>query len=265
MTWKRLAGALMVGALLLPIAVRAQSPANCNANLLDESISAVPTTAGAGDIVNYVVIVTDRSLIPPGCTPGDPTCQVGCDVLDVTADFCCPTRSATLRSRRPTRSARISPRWWTSQRMTPLRSSARSPARCRNIVGGATAAVVGSGVLADGFNSPFDIFKTIAVAITTTTTTTTTTTSTTTTTTSTTTTTTSTTTTTTLPPLCLCRTPGFWGNHPFLIQSNDPRSLDLLPLTVCGTALNSVAAGDTDSTTEAICSVGTDHKILGRS
>jgi hypothetical protein len=40
--------------------------------------------------------------------------------------------------------------------------------------------------------------------------------------------------------------------------------LNLLPLDVCGTALNSVAAGDDDSTTEAICSVGTDGKILGQ-
>jgi hypothetical protein len=63
--------------------------------------------------------------------------------------------------------------------------------------------------------------------------------------------------------LCLSRTPGFWGNHPFLIESSDPRSLDLLPLDVCGTSLTSVAAGSTVSTTEAICSVGTDGKILG--
>jgi hypothetical protein len=49
-----------------------------------------------------------------------------------------------------------------------------------------------------------------------------------------------------------------------LITGSDPRSLDLLPLDVCGTTLNSVAAGDDDSTTEAICSVGTDGKILGQ-
>jgi hypothetical protein len=75
---------------------------------------------------------------------------------------------------------------------------------------------------------------------------------------------TSSTTTTTAPPLCLSRTPGFWGNHPFLITGGDPRSLDLLPLDVCGTPLTSVAAFSTVSTTEAICSVGTDGKILGQ-
>jgi hypothetical protein len=48
-----------------------------------------------------------------------------------------------------------------------------------------------------------------------------------------------------------------------LIQSADPRSLNLLPLDVCGTTLTSVAAGSDVSTTEAICSVGTDGKLLG--
>jgi hypothetical protein len=61
----------------------------------------------------------------------------------------------------------------------------------------------------------------------------------------------------------LARTPGFWGNHPFLITGGDPRSLDLLPLDVCGTTLTSVEAFSPVSTTEAICSVGTDGKILG--
>jgi hypothetical protein len=231
--------------------------------LLDESISAVPTTAGAGDIVNYLVIVTDRSVLPPGCTPGAPGCQVGCDVLDVTADFCCPNAVGDP--------ALPPPNALCTNLVTMVDIPADDtfavfgpfPCVMPDITGGATAAVVGSGFLDDGFESPFDIFKTIAVAITTTTTTTTSSTTTTSTTTSTTTT-TSSTTTTTLPPLCLTRTPGFWGNHPFLIQSADPRSLDLLPLEVCGTALNSVAAGDDDSTTEAICSVGTDGKILGQ-
>ena len=62
---------------------------------------------------------------------------------------------------------------------------------------------------------------------------------------------------------CLTRTPGFWGNHPFLIESTDPRSLDLLPLEVCDTTLTNVNAGNGSSTTEAICSVGRDGKILG--
>jgi len=62
---------------------------------------------------------------------------------------------------------------------------------------------------------------------------------------------------------CLTRTPGFWGNHPFLIAGDDPRSLDLLPIEVCGQELNTTAAFDSHSTTEAICSVGKDGKILG--
>jgi hypothetical protein len=37
----------------------------------------------------------------------------------------------------------------------------------------------------------------------------------------------------------------------------------LLPLDVCGTTLDNTAAGNDTSTTEAICSVGTDGKILG--
>lgn len=66
--------------------------------------------------------------------------------------------------------------------------------------------------------------------------------------------------------LCLTRTPGFWGTHPAVTQ----RFLDI---EVCGRTLDSVNAEtaqpknapktDSDSTTEAMCSVGTDGKILG--
>lgn len=66
---------------------------------------------------------------------------------------------------------------------------------------------------------------------------------------------------------CLTRTAGFWGNHPFLIPdpevSGDERSLDLLPLEVCGTVINTTNYGSEFSTTEAICSVGKDGKIQG--
>jgi hypothetical protein len=267
----RFVRALLLGLVCLgglaPQLASAQTPANCNANLLDESISAVPTTAGAGDTVNYLVIVTDRSVLPPGCTPGAPGCQVGCNVLNVTADFCCPNAAGDP--------AIPPPNALCTNLVTDVDIAANDafavfgpfPCIMPNVVGGATAAVVGNGFLDDGFDSPFDIFKTIAVAITTTTTTTstsTTTTSTSTSTTSSTTTTTSSTTSTTAPPpLCLTRTPGFWGNHPFLIASDDPRSLDLLPLDVCGTTLDNVDTGSDSSTTEAICSVGTDSKILG--
>jgi hypothetical protein len=276
--------ALLLG---LPMAAGAQSPANCNANLLDESVSRSTATAGAGDIVTYLVTATDRTLLPPGCVPGTVGCAVGCDTLNVTANFCCPG---------PTGAPAVAP----SPLCINLVTNASVPAQDNTVVFGvckvsgvicrflptdcpsagdtcgpfpctmpdlggpgvATAGVFGTGELNDGFDSPLTIDKTIAVNITTSTTTTTTT-STTTTTTSTTTTTTSTTTTTTAPPLCLSRTPGFWGNHPFLITGSDPRSLNLLPLDVCGITFDNTAAGNGTSTTEAICSVGTDGKILG--
>jgi hypothetical protein len=70
---------------------------------------------------------------------------------------------------------------------------------------------------------------------------------------------------------CLTRTPGFWATHPFLITdapANDPRSLDLLDLEICGLVFDNTVAGvasntgaNTNSTTEAMCSVGTDGKL----
>jgi hypothetical protein len=60
---------------------------------------------------------------------------------------------------------------------------------------------------------------------------------------------------------CITRTPGFWGTHP----GSDARigTYDFLPQTVCGTPLTNVAAGNGNSAIEAMCSVGTDGKILG--
>ncbi len=58
---------------------------------------------------------------------------------------------------------------------------------------------------------------------------------------------------------CLTRTRGFWGTHPHLIQSDDPRSLDLLPITVCGDVVASTAA-DECSTSEALCTNAKDRK-----
>jgi len=55
---------------------------------------------------------------------------------------------------------------------------------------------------------------------------------------------------------CLTRTPGFWGNHPAI-------TAQFLEVEVCGVTLDSTAANDTSSATEAICSVGRDGKILG--
>jgi hypothetical protein len=279
--------AILALALLLPAPASAQNPPNCNANLLDQTIARIPPgpTAIAGATINYTVIVINRSISPPGCDPMNPNnlctgagapfacctgagtgtceCQVGCDTLDVTADFCCPG---------PTGAAAMPPDPLCSNLVTDEDIPATDgvalfgpfPCVMPDIAPGiATAGVFGDGLLNDGVGgtglSPFEINKTITVEIIPTTTTT----SSTTTTTSSTTTTTSSTTTTTLPPLCLTRTPGFWGTHPFLIQSDDPRSLDLLPLTVCGTILDSVEAGSESSTTEAICSTGTDGKILG--
>src|SRR5262249_14774852 len=87
MTASRLTLALL--ALGVATSAHAQTPANCTANLLDETISRSTATAGPGDIVTYLVTATDRTLSPPGCTPG-PGCQVGCDVVVTTASFCCP-------------------------------------------------------------------------------------------------------------------------------------------------------------------------------
>ena len=84
------------------------------------------------------------------------------------------------------------------------------------------------------------------------------------------------------PEGCLTRTPGFWGTHPFIIEdrvgsinpkTGEDRSLDLLPLSVCGVVLDTTAAVakatkkpvcdySGHSTSEAICSVGSDHKCL---
>ncbi len=54
---------------------------------------------------------------------------------------------------------------------------------------------------------------------------------------------------------CITRTPGFWGNRP---NTTD----DYLPIEVCGKSINSVKANEL-STSETMCSVGKDGKILG--
>ena len=51
---------------------------------------------------------------------------------------------------------------------------------------------------------------------------------------------------------CLTRTRGFWSTHPHLVASNDERSLDLLPITVCGKAQTTTDAG-VCGTSEALC------------
>jgi len=58
---------------------------------------------------------------------------------------------------------------------------------------------------------------------------------------------------------CLTRTRGFWATHPHIIQSSDPRSLGLLPITVCGVDQATVDAG-TCGTSEALCTNAKDRR-----
>lgn len=58
---------------------------------------------------------------------------------------------------------------------------------------------------------------------------------------------------------CLTRTRGFWSTHPHLVQSADPRSLNLLPISVCGTPMTTVNAG-VCSTSEALCTSAPDRR-----
>ncbi len=57
---------------------------------------------------------------------------------------------------------------------------------------------------------------------------------------------------------CLTRTRGFWSTHPHLIAGADPRSMNLLPVTVCGAPLASTAANSC-STSEALCTSNSDR------
>jgi hypothetical protein len=56
---------------------------------------------------------------------------------------------------------------------------------------------------------------------------------------------------------CLTRTPGFWGTHPAVTD----RYLDV---QVCGTTIDNIMVGSSTSAIEALCSMGTDKKILGQ-
>jgi hypothetical protein len=139
-------------ALLLPAAASAQNPANCNANLLDVTISRDRLTARPGDIVNYTVNIINRSNLGV---------QIGCNALDVTADFFCPG---------PTGEA--------DGASTNLFTNLDIPANDALAVFGpfpcvmpdidpedATAQVVSTGTLDDGNLSPFLIRKEIVVQI----------------------------------------------------------------------------------------------------
>lgn len=72
---------------------------------------------------------------------------------------------------------------------------------------------------------------------------------------------------------CLTRTPGYWGNHPKAVKTfvgdgtteypDDSGSFPP-PMTICGVPLDTVNVGNSNSETsvsEAICSVGKDHKV----
>ncbi len=58
---------------------------------------------------------------------------------------------------------------------------------------------------------------------------------------------------------CITRTRGFWGTHPHLIAGTDTRSLNLLPIDVCG-AVVSVTPANACSTSEALCTSANDLK-----
>ncbi len=55
---------------------------------------------------------------------------------------------------------------------------------------------------------------------------------------------------------CNTRTPGFWGTHPAITDQ-------FLDVQVCGVTLDNALAGNITSAIEAMCSTGTDGKILG--
>lgn len=55
---------------------------------------------------------------------------------------------------------------------------------------------------------------------------------------------------------CLTRTPNFWGMHPEITKQ-------YLEIEVCGITLDNASAGNRFSAIEAMCSTGTDSKILG--
>lgn len=55
---------------------------------------------------------------------------------------------------------------------------------------------------------------------------------------------------------CLTRTPGFWGTHPAVTAK-------YLTVDVCGVTIDNVLPNSSTSSTEAMCSVGKDGKIMG--
>jgi hypothetical protein len=139
-------------ALLLPAAASAQNPPNCNANLLDITISRDRLVARPGETVNYTVNVINRSVSGV---------QIGCNTLDVTADFFCPGPTGL-------------PNGASTNLLTDVDIPANDalavfgPLSCTMPdidPGVAFAGVRGDGTLDDGNLSPFLINKDIAVLV----------------------------------------------------------------------------------------------------
>jgi hypothetical protein len=138
--------------LMLPASASAQNPPNCNANLLDVTISRDKLAALPGETVNYTVNVINRSVLGV---------QIGCNTLSVTADFSCPGPTGASDGT-------------TTNLFTDVDIPANDalatfgpfPCTMPDIAPGiAFAGVDTAGVLDDGLNSPFLIQKDVAVLI----------------------------------------------------------------------------------------------------
>jgi hypothetical protein len=145
--------AIFVLVLMLPASASAQNPPNCNANLLDITISRDRLAARPGETVNYTVNVINR--IATGS-------QIGCNVLNVTATFFCPDATGAPNGPSTILFANLN---------IPANDvlTTYGPLSCvmPNIAPGvATAAVRGPGFLDDGVGpSPFLIDKEIGIVI----------------------------------------------------------------------------------------------------
>ncbi len=144
--------AIFVLMLMLPASASAQTPPNCNANLLDITISRSTLAARPGETVTFTVNVINRSVLGT---------QIGCNTLDVSATFFCPGPTGA-------------PNGPSTVLFTDLDIPANDvlttygpfPCVVPNIAPGvAFAGVRGDGILDDGINSPFLIDKDVAVIV----------------------------------------------------------------------------------------------------
>jgi hypothetical protein len=144
--------AILALALMLPASASAQNPADCNANLLDITISRSTPAARPGEIVTYNINVINRIAIGP---------QIGCNTLDVSATFFCP--DATGAPNGPSTILFTDVDITANDVVAPF---GPFPCTMPDIDPGvATAAVRGDGLLDDGVTSPFLIDKDIAVIV----------------------------------------------------------------------------------------------------